>query len=273
MIFVVLAVVWAVVLIPKALRHHDELARTRSVEEVSEDARVLARREAVDWRSTRLVVGAPPSPVVVETVPVPAEPVVPRIPLPRRPADRAALDVRREAAVTAARRRRRILSGLLVVDVAVGVAAVLEVAPLWWAAVPVGLTVLYLVLCRALVRREHAGWDAAVLLAAAPQPAAAPAAGPAAGPAAAPAAAPAPAAADALEEAVVSDAGSLWDPLPVTLPTYVDKPRATRSVRTIDLSGPGVANSGRDAGDSALVAGAAAAGQDAEPDQQRAVGS
>ena len=29
--------------------------------------------------------------------------------------------------------------------------------------------------------------------------------------------------------------GSLWDPLPVTLPTYVTKPRATRSVRTVDL--------------------------------------
>jgi hypothetical protein len=29
--------------------------------------------------------------------------------------------------------------------------------------------------------------------------------------------------------------GSLWDPLPVTLPTYVTKPRATRGVRTVDL--------------------------------------
>jgi hypothetical protein len=68
-----------------------------------------------------------------------------------------------------------------------------------------------------------------------------------------------------------ADTGSLWDPLPVTLPTYVSKPRATRSVRTIDLSAPGVASSGRDAAASALVAEAATAGPD-EPNQQ-AVGS
>jgi hypothetical protein len=29
--------------------------------------------------------------------------------------------------------------------------------------------------------------------------------------------------------------GSLWDPVPVTLPTYVHKPRAPRTIRTIDL--------------------------------------
>ena len=38
--------------------------------------------------------------------------------------------------------------------------------------------------------------------------------------------------------------GSLWDPLPITLPTYVSKPRATRTVRTVDLSGPGTWTSG-----------------------------
>ena len=46
-------------------------------------------------------------------------------------------------------------------------------------------------------------------------------------------------------------ASHLWDPLPMTLPTYVDKPRATRSVRTIDLQGAGVASSGHDAAASA----------------------
>jgi hypothetical protein len=51
--------------------------------------------------------------------------------------------------------------------------------------------------------------------------------------------------------------GSLWDPLPVTLPTYVGKQRAMRSVRTISLGDPGVSSSGRDAADSALVADAA----------------
>jgi len=37
-----------------------------------------------------------------------------------------------------------------------------------------------------------------------------------------------------------------WDPVPVTLPTYVDKEQAQpRSVRTIDLSGPDAFSAGR----------------------------
>jgi hypothetical protein len=34
--------------------------------------------------------------------------------------------------------------------------------------------------------------------------------------------------------------GALWDPVPITKPTYVSKPLAPRTVRTIDLSGPTV---------------------------------
>jgi hypothetical protein len=37
----------------------------------------------------------------------------------------------------------------------------------------------------------------------------------------------------------------LWDPLPITVPTYVSKPLAPRTVRTIDLSAPDVTTSGR----------------------------
>ncbi len=33
---------------------------------------------------------------------------------------------------------------------------------------------------------------------------------------------------------------SCWDPVPITMPTYVSKPLAPRTVRTIDLSGPDV---------------------------------
>lgn len=35
-----------------------------------------------------------------------------------------------------------------------------------------------------------------------------------------------------------SKPGALWDPVPITMPTYVSKPLAPRTVRTIDLSGP-----------------------------------
>lgn len=56
---------------------------------------------------------------------------------------------------------------------------------------------------------------------------------------------------DALDDKIViavpsvSTAGeALWDPLPVTLPTYVTKPRAGRTVRTIDFSQPNTWTSG-----------------------------
>ena len=51
----------------------------------------------------------------------------------------------------------------------------------------------------------------------------------------------------------------LWDPVPVTLPTYVSKPPARRSVRTIDLDSTGVWTSGRTEADSALAREAEAA--------------
>ena len=46
----------------------------------------------------------------------------------------------------------------------------------------------------------------------------------------------------------------MWDPVPVTLPTYVAKaPAAPRTVRTIDLESTGVWTSGRSESDSALA--------------------
>ena len=47
---------------------------------------------------------------------------------------------------------------------------------------------------------------------------------------------------------------SLWDPMPMTLPTYVSKPAAERrTVRTIDLDSTGVWTSGRTESDAAIV--------------------
>ena len=47
---------------------------------------------------------------------------------------------------------------------------------------------------------------------------------------------------------------ALWDPVPVTLPTYVGKPAATRrTVRTIDLESTGVWTSGRTDADAQLA--------------------
>ena len=68
-IFVALAVAWAVYLIPKALKHHDDVVRSRSVDRFSHTMRVLARREPVDRRNARLVVspGRTPSAPIVTT--------------------------------------------------------------------------------------------------------------------------------------------------------------------------------------------------------------
>jgi hypothetical protein len=70
----------------------------------------------------------------------------------------------------------------------------------------------------------------------------------------------------------------LWDPVPVTLPTYVTKPAARRrTVRTIDLDATGVWTSGNTAGDSQLAREAEQADKAARSrksaDDQRAVGS
>jgi hypothetical protein len=69
---------------------------------------------------------------------------------------------------------------------------------------------------------------------------------------------------------------SLWDPMPVTLPTYVSKPAATpRSVRTIDLDSDGVWTSGRTDADSQIAREAddAARAKRQQGDGHRAVGS
>ena len=55
-----------------------------------------------------------------------------------------------------------------------------------------------------------------------------------------------------------ADGESLWDPLPVTLPTYVDKPVAKRSYRTIELGEPGTWSSGHSQQESATAAAAPA---------------
>lgn len=284
LIFVALALVWAVVLIPKALRHHDEVARTRSVADLSDGVRVVARRSGAT-----AVPDAPPRRAPATT--------------PRRaPATaplRAPVTAPRRAAAVAASRRRRILAVLLLADLAVVAAAVTGVLAPWAPAAPVALTLAFLLVARVTVRRDRARRQRASR----PGPTAAPVGTPqpapmvpaAAGYPAEPAPDVATAPADQRNEqglSVVSglddtssipvvrvedgdSAGSLWDPLPVTLPTYVTKPRASRSIRTIDLTAPDVSSSGRSSAASALVADAASTGTapDATKDARRAVGS
>jgi len=301
-IFVVLAVAWAVYLIPKALKHHDEVARTRSIDRFSTAVRVLARREPVNRRDARLVTTPPRTAARRATVPAkPREPQTTEargeetlVAVSVQPAvSRARLVARRKAARAAARRRRHILTFLLLCDVAVAALSYFGVVSWAAIAVPAALTVVYLVLCRTQVRRETLADFGVLARRPMPEPEAE---------------------RDEVEEVVevvevvelaqttvdengvadfdtedtvsipvalmeavavpTTDGGTLWDPLPVTLPTYVTKSQAKRTVRTIDLGEPGTWTSGRTAEDARIAAQAAAdSAKAADADPHRAVGS
>jgi hypothetical protein len=223
LIFVALAVAWAAYLIPKALRHHDDVARGRSIDRFSHSMRVLARREPVSARAARLV----------ETRPGgsrgPADPAI-------SPEEQVV--ARRSATRKATRRRRRVLGILLVAVLGVVGTAAAGRLDRAYAAIPVFVLVAWLVACRIMVRKERT-WRPVTV----PEPTADVAADPQ------------PDIADSdhpTTETPVTDP-ELWDPVPVTLPTYVSKPPARRSVRTIDLDATGVWTSGRTESDSALA--------------------
>ena len=155
-------------------------------------------------------------------------------PLTRRA---AIADLRRLDRLAAARRRRVLLGLLAVISLVIGVCAV-GWLPWWSVAIPGGLLVAFVavsrisvhVMAKRLDQRYEAivsgGHEKTVFLgrkkvekeiekvAAAEQAAAAP----------------------------KPVRNALWDPVPITMPTYVSKPLAPRTVRTIDLSGPQVAS-------------------------------
>lgn len=298
LIFVALAVAWAVYLIPKALKHHDEVVRSRSVEKFSHTMRVLARREPVDRRNARLVVSPiratlrPPVETKARTEPevvaasvttevtrevtVSAQPAQSARPLPLSPG------AERASARRAAKRRRNVLALVLLANaVVIGLATASVVA--WpWVAAPVAVLVAWLVACRVSVRAERRQRAARSHLSAieiglppvveeeadesdltgeitvTPPQPRVPAAP--SEPAQAPPAAETPAVVTG-EVPVVGG----WDMVPTTLPTYVSKPAAQRrTVSTIDLDSTGVWSSGHHDGDSALARSAEQSAKDAK---------
>jgi hypothetical protein len=261
LIFVALAVAWAVYLIPKALEHHEESARTRTVERFSATLRVLARREPVNRRKARLV--TPEAAATPERTSSRRTPAAP-------PLTVAQLRARRLAAARAAKRRLRVVALILVANLVVGALAYLTYVEPVWCAVPAGLLAVWLVACRLMVKRERADLSAARIPA---EPAGPPKDGTeeiatveasvADDRAGADASGPAPRDPDA------------WDPVYAPLPTYVSKPVARRSVSTIDLDSTGVWSSGRKASDSQLAREAEAVERPAAKDatERRASGA
>ncbi|KRE97365.1 hypothetical protein ASG76_01160 [Nocardioides sp. Soil774] len=269
---------WAVYLIPKALKHHDEVVRSRSVEKFSHTMRVLARREPVDRRNARLVVAPiraalrPPVETKARTAPAAVDAsvttTVTREVTTTVAARPVAPQTERASARRAAKRRRNVLALIVLVNaVVVGLALAAVVA--WsWVAAPVTLLVAWLVACRLSVRSERAqrASRAAIeiglpplvddddddlgltgeLPMTPPQPRAP--------------AAPtrvdeeAPAGEVPVEVPVQVPVPGGWDMVPTTLPTYVGKPAAQRrTVSTIDLDSTGVWSSGHSDSDSALA--------------------
>lgn len=153
---------------------------------------------------------------------------------------RAAVAELRHSEKRAATRRRRVLTVLLLALTAVITVCVAGLVPWWTVAIPGGLVVAFAAVARVtvrLMRREfdaryelitHGSDETTVFLSRK-------------------------AVNKTLDEVVASaegtaiakPAGDLWEPLPITLPTYVSKPLAPRTVRTIDLSAPDVTSSAR----------------------------
>jgi hypothetical protein len=278
-IFVALAVAWAVYLVPKALKHHDDVVRSRSVDRFSHTMRVLARREPVNRRNARLVVtpGRPASAPVVTAKGAEPTPARAAVPAPvRREAARGSAG---GAARGAARRRRNVLAVVLLANLVVLGVAAFGVIGWAWTAVPGGLLVAWLVACRLMVKQERAAGTASVRVPVAVEPEET---------VAEPAEEPDEVSADTSTMAAVALPvavdptidPTLWDPVPVTLPTYVTKPAATRrTVRTIALDDSGVWTSGRTEADSQIAREAHAADREAREsrkqsaDDNRAVGS
>lgn len=237
---------WLCYLVPLALRRYDEAARTRSIDRFSSAMRVLGRAnpQPTRWATRRDGVAHRPllrQRAVVDGTATEASRD------PRRVSKMAAT----RAARAAAARRRRVLAVLLAATGAVGGAAGVGLLPSWSVAVPGGFVLVFLVVARSQVRRarmstweralrtDEPGPPAQVRVTVEPvgdQPDDAPTEE---------------LAAVLMERQVVAaavltvDGDALWDPLPVTLPTYVSKPRAERSIRTVDLTGQGARTPGR----------------------------
>jgi hypothetical protein len=294
-IFVALALAWAVYLIPKALKHHDEMASDRLLEGHSDKARILSRKgktTVVEVDEEVLEEVAPAAPAAAQ-VPAPG-PVVTTTAAPTVAPAPAPL-VTRSTARKAAQRRRRVLGVLVAILVVVWAATWLAYLPIWAPGVPGALVVAWLVIARLSVRKQQRARRARPV----PSPARSVAS------ALVDLGHPSQSAADLsgharvhtsstsnadefLEqladedtaglarediEAALADDGSLWDPLPMTLPTYVNKARARRTVRTIELTG--INSSGHDESDSVLARQAAESAQAAEESeaQRKAAGA
>jgi hypothetical protein len=251
LIFAAIAIAWLAYLVPHFVRHRDDevVEEDDPASRFSESVRILQRGTAplLDQDLAEIKSYEVSTPVT----------------------RRAAIaDLQRLERLAAQRRRRVLIVLLLALTVFLGV-HVAGYLPLWSVAVPGGLLLLFVLVARISVSVMRRSLDAryeaicrgsnesTVMLRrtnGALELSATAEAGPKA-------------------ESDRAKPGVLWDPVPITMPTYVSKPLAPRTVRTIDLSGPEVSTTSSnpvpvtaDAPRSQPVAKPAAVAQDRDDD-------
>lgn len=222
MIFGAIAIAWLAYLVPHFVRKRDD--------DVTADAEDPAERFAQSMR----VVQHGTAPLLDQDLSEIGTYEV-STPLTRRA---AVTDLRRLETVAALRRRRVLLALMAALSLVVGLAGA-QLIPWWSTAIPGGLLVLFFAVSRFSViamRRSldaryadimRGGDEVTVFINRAKLKK------------------DTKAVAEAVEETPAETeqktaTGALWDPVPITVPTYVSKPLAPRTVRTIDLSGPAV---------------------------------
>lgn len=216
LIYAAIAFAWLAYLIPSYLRRKEDATRPESDphDRFSDSMRIIRSGSA---------------PLLDQDLEVMPEVEV-STPLTRRAAIRELRRLETDAAI----RRRRVLVALMILLTAAVVVAVMHLTPLWVIAIPGGLVVAFFGVSRFTVatmrrqlderyRRILAGSEEATVVLNRRQ------------------------VADLIGSVTVSTgeekqeagkSGGLWDPLPITMPTYVSKPLAPRTVRTIDLATP-----------------------------------
>ena len=215
-IFGAIAIAWLAYLVPHFVRRREE---ELAVDELDPASRFSGSMRVVR-HGTAPLLNQDLSPIAQYEV---------STPLTRR----AAIQELRRLDQVAASRRRRVLMVLLTLLGATVAACAAGLVPWGLLAVPGGLLLAFLTVARFSVRtmrrelderfaRVRLGSDESTIRLSRRDLAAARSTSPKA---AAPAA----------------STSALWDPVPITVPTYVSKPLAPRTVRTIDLSGPGIA--------------------------------
>jgi hypothetical protein len=285
--------VWAAYFVPLALRRYDEAHNHSALEVLTPLSRVIRRAPAAN-AAEDLEYAEYGEDEVDSFVPT-SDAAAPVSGSPR---------LTRASARIAARRRRRVLLTLLFANAVVGALVWYALIPLWSVAIPAGLLVAWLVACRIQVRREYGisasrtpgsrtgrVWKPSVGVLRARVRIGRSAAEDEdtvtiivsgqfedVDPGRKHIMENAPLEADALDEQLViavpsaaSHGELVWDPLPVTLPTYVTKPRAGRTVRTIDFNAPGVWTSGHVEGEQTELP-LTAAEESSSDDQRRAAG-